>query len=71
MLSMPPATTSDESPARMARSASSTANMPEAQALLIVVAPTESGRPAKIPTCRAGFIPRPAAMQFPMISSSI
>ena len=57
MLSMPPATTTPASPSRIAWSASITAFMPEAQALLIVAAPTAAARPPKIAACRAGFMP--------------
>src|SRR5512142_1413005 len=45
--------------------------MPEAQALFSEVAPTDGGSPPKIATWRAGFIPRPAATQLPMKTSSI
>ena len=55
MLSMPPATTMPASPARIAWSASMTAFNPEPQTLLTVTAPTDSGNPAKIAACRAGF----------------
>ena len=71
MLSMPPATTSDASPARMAWSASITAFKPEPQTLLTVNAPTESGNPAKIAACRAGFWPSPAPITLPMMTSLI
>ena len=67
MFSMPPAMTSSASPSRIAWSAISTAFIPEAHARLMVVAPAEGGSPPKIATCRAGFMPRPAAMQLPMI----
>ena len=70
MFSMPPAMTSSASPRRIAWSASITAFMPEAQALLRVVAPTEGASPPKIATCRAGFMPSPAAIQLPMKTSS-
>ena len=45
MFSMPPAITSSASPKRIAWAASITAFMPEAHALLSVVAPTEGGSP--------------------------
>jgi hypothetical protein len=71
MLSMPPATNRSSSPARTAWAASMTAFRPEPQTLLIVVAPTDSGSPAKMAAWRAGFCPSPAETTLPMITSSI
>jgi len=48
MLSIPPATTREASPALIAWAASMQALRLEPQTLLIVVAPTVGGRPAKI-----------------------
>ena len=70
MLSVPPATISSASPQRMACAASITAFRPEPQTLLTVVAGTESGSPALIAACRAGFMPSPACRMQPRITSS-
>jgi hypothetical protein len=52
--SIPPATISSWSPARIIWSAISTARMLDAQTLLIVSAGVSFGRPAPIAACRAG-----------------
>jgi hypothetical protein len=71
MLSMPPATISSASPARMADAPIITAFSPEPHTLLIVVALTPSGRPAFRAAWRAGACPAPACSTWPMIASSI
>src|SRR6185503_1456726 len=43
---------------------------PEPHTLLTVVAGTESGRPALMAACRAGFMPRPACRMHPSRTSS-
>ncbi len=68
--SMPPATTTSESPAAIPWAASITAFSPEPQTLLIVRAATEGGRPARIAAWRAGAWPRPAETTFPRMTSS-
>ena len=59
MLSMPPATTSDASPARIAWSASMTALSPEPQTLLTVSAPTESGKAGEDRRLSGGILAQP------------
>ena len=71
MLSMPPATMSSASPARMADAPIITAFRPEPHTLLMVVALTPSGRPAFSAAWRAGAWPAPAWSTWPMIASSI
>ena len=68
--SMPPATTTDDSPSRMLCAPEAIACRPEAQALLMVWAGAPSGRPARCPTCRAGFGPEPACRPCPISTSS-
>src|SRR5581483_9695352 len=70
MLSMPPASTMLDSPARMALAARETAFSDEPQTLLTVSAATESGRPALRAAWRAGFWPAPACTTWPMTTSS-
>ena len=70
MFSMPPATMSSASPARIADAPSITAFRPEPQTLLMVMAPTLSGRPAFSAAWRAGAWPTPAWSTLPMIASS-
>jgi hypothetical protein len=70
MFSVPPATMISASPALMAWAAVITDWRPDPQTLLMVVAGTESGRPALIATCRAGFMPRPACRMHPRMTSS-
>src|ERR1051326_708007 len=70
MLSMPPATTIFELPARMASWASMAAFMPEPQTLFTVVQGTRCGNPAPIAACRAGAWPTPAGSTQPMNTSS-
>ena len=67
MLSMPPATTTSASPARIAWAASMTAFSPEPHTLLTVKAAMVSGRPALSAACRAGFWPTPACRTLPMM----
>ena len=71
MLSMPPATMTSASPARMAAAPIITAFSPEPQTLLMVVALTPSGSPAFSAAWRAGACPAPACRTWPMIASSI
>src|SRR5688500_184554 len=71
MLSMPPATITSASPARMAEAPIITAFRPEPQTLLMVVALTPSGSPAFSAAWRAGAWPAPAWRTWPMIASSI
>ena len=71
MLSMPPATMTSASPARMADAPIITAFSPEPQTLLMVVALTPSGSPALSAACRAGAWPAPAWSTWPMIASSM
>ena len=70
MDSMPPATTTSASPARIACRASITALRPEPQTLFTVNAPTVSGRPAPRAAWRAGFCPAPAVRTWPRTTSS-
>src|SRR5258707_7492277 len=68
--SIPPATATSMSPARIAWSAIITAFRPEPQTLLMVSAATCSGRPPLSAACRAGFCPSPAETTLPMMHSS-
>ncbi len=68
--SMPPATTTSDSPSRIDCAPVATACMPDAQALLIVCAGALSGSPARRATCRAGLGPDPACRACPMSTSS-
>src|SRR5438477_3612296 len=68
--SMPPATTTWWSPARIIWSAISTARIDDAQTLLIVSEPTSIGSPAPIDACRAGAWPAPPCSTWPMITYS-
>src|SRR5438477_2645625 len=68
--SMPPATTTWWSPARIIWSAISTARIDDAQTLLIVSEPTSIGSPAPIDACRAGAWPAPPCSTCPMITYS-
>ena len=70
MHSVPPASTTSFSPAAIVRAPSVMAFSEEAQALLTVKAGTESGNPARRPTCRAVFGPPPAWRACPKIVSS-
>ena len=67
--SCPPATTMSESPCAMACAPSMAALRPEPQTLLMVIAGTMSGNPARIAACRAGFWPTAAVSTCPMITS--
>ena len=71
MDSIPPTTKSSPSPARMLEAASMTAFNPDPQTLFNVKAPTETGNPALMAACRAGFWPKPAETTLPKITSSI
>src|SRR5215470_17009256 len=70
MDSMPPATTTSESPVAIPWAASITDLRPEPQTLLIVRAATSTGSPAPRAACRAGACPRPAETTLPRITSS-
>src|SRR5690554_6287229 len=70
MLSMPPATYTSPSPARIALAAIMTALRPDPHTLLIVVALTVAGSPAPSAACRAGAWPAPACTTCPMSTSS-
>ena len=67
---MPPATATSMSPVAIPCAASMTALSPEPHTLLMVRAPTWSGRPAPRAACRAGACPRPAETTLPMMHSS-
>src|SRR5579872_989686 len=69
--SMPPASTTVDSPSRMVWAADAMACRPEAQALLMVWAGDASGTPARRPTWRPGFGPAPACRAWPMTISSM
>ena len=70
MFSIPPATSTSASPARIACAASATVFSPEPQTLFTVVAGTVSGSPPRSAACRAGFWPRPADRTLPISTSS-
>ena len=55
MFSMPPATTTSTSPARIICDAIATDFSPDPHSMLIVVAGISFGMPAASATCRAGF----------------
>jgi hypothetical protein len=65
---MPPATTVSTSPARIIWSASAMALSPDRQTLLIVMAGTSCGTPARIAAWRAVIWPAPACRTWPMIT---
>src|SRR5690606_14845611 len=67
---MPPAIITCASPTRISRRANIIAWSPEPHTLLIVIAPTLTGRPALITACRAGAWPIPADSTLPMITRS-
>ena len=71
MLSWPPAMITSASPQRIAWLPRCTAFRPEPHTLLMVMAGTSSGRPAKIEVCRAVFWPAPAVSTWPRITSLI
>ena len=71
MLSMPPATATSASPARISAAASMMAFSPEPQTRLIVVALVVTGSPARSAACRAGAWPTPAWRTWPIRTSSI
>src|SRR5918994_7288667 len=68
--SIPPATITSWSPARIIWSAIWTARIEEAQTLLIVSDGTSIGRPAPIAAWRAGAWPAPPCSTWPMITYS-
>ena len=68
--SIPPATTTSTSPARIIESAISTARIDDAQTLLIVSEGSSIGRPAPTAAWRAGAWPAPACSTWPMIAYS-
>ena len=70
MLSIPPATATSASPARISAAASMIAFSPEPQTRLIVVALVVTGRPALSAAWRAGAWPTPAWRTWPMRTSS-
>src|SRR6516162_4826606 len=67
--SMPPATTTLAEPALIRSWPNMIAFMPEPQTLLIVVQPTDFGKPAAIAAWRAGAWPRLAGSTQPMMTS--
>ena len=69
--SMPPATATSASPARISAAASMIALSPEPQTRLMVVAEVVSGRPALSTAWRAGAWPTPAWRTWPIRTSSI
>src|SRR5271163_4688671 len=71
MDSMPPATTTSDSPSCTAWAARATAFRPEPQTLLMVRAATLGSQPPLRAAWRAGFWPRPACTTLPMMASSI
>jgi hypothetical protein len=71
MFSMPPATTTSASPARISAAASITALRPEPQTRLMVVALVVTGSPASSAAWRAGACPAPACRTWPISTSSI
>ncbi len=60
--SMPPATTTSNSPARISWSARAMASMPDRHTLLMVSAGTSSGMPPAMAAWRAVICPAPAWM---------
>ena len=66
--SMPPATTTSNSPARMSWSASAIASRPDRQTLFSVRDGTDIGMPPATAAGRAGFWPAPAWRTWPMIT---
>ncbi len=70
MFSMPPAIATCDSPSRMASAASIIDLRPLPQTLLIVMAWTLSGKPARRIACRAGAWALPPCRTWPMMTSS-
>ncbi len=68
--SIPPATTTCTSPARIIWSAISTARIDEAQTLLIVSEGSSTGKPAPTVAWRAGAWPAPPCSTWPMTAYS-
>ena len=68
MDSMPPATTTSNSPARISCAASAIASSPDRHTLLIVRDGTDIGMPPATAAWRVGFCPAPAWSTWPMIT---
>ena len=66
MFSIPPAATVSASPSWIICEPAMTAAMPDAHALLNVMAEVVSGMPADIAACRAGVCPNPAESMLPI-----
>ena len=66
--SMPPATTTSNSPALISCAASAIASRPDRHTLLIVSEGTVIGIPPATAACRAGIWPAPACSTWPMIT---
>src|SRR3712207_3133803 len=71
MFSMPPATWASACPSSIVDAAMLTAFRPEAHTLLMVVASTLVGSPAKMAACLAGACPTPADSTLPMYTASM
>ena len=71
MFSCPPAMMMSASPALIACAARCVALSPEPHTLLMVIAGTMSGRPARIAAWRAAFWPTPAVSTWPRMTSEI
>ena len=66
--SIPPATTTSNSPSRISWSASAIASSPDRQTLLTDTAGTFIGMPPLTAACRAGDCPAPAGSTWPRIT---
>ena len=66
--SMPPATTTSNSPALISWAASAIASRPDRQTLLMVSEGTVIGMPPATAACRDGIWPAPACSTWPMIT---
>ncbi len=66
--SIPPATTTSNSPALISCAASAIASSPDRHTLLIVIDGTLIGIPAATAACRDGICPAPACSTWPMIT---
>ena len=66
--SIPPATTTSNSPARISWAASAIASRPDRQTLLMVSEGTVRGIPPATAACRDGIWPAPAWITWPMIT---
>ena len=69
--SIPPATATSYSPARIAFDTSMTARIPDPQTLETVTHGTELGIPAPSDACRAGACPTPAERTLPITTCSM